>query len=319
MSTSVMTQRDETGLYRRSGDLTDSRVLLGMLRLLMARPQCDDIAQHLLLNVMASHDARAVIISVVGPGAAINPVGRFGIDSGSLEPFKSLSLWDSTPMSDAIRTGQPVVLASLAEVRAGYPWLGSDMAADDAIVVWPLALPDARVGAMQFDLSAAPVLEDLHATLNAVAPLLALYLSMRYLAGAAPAMMMPITLPEPGITSLDGAAHGPSEAHAPHPVRGSAAGGTSVGQLTERQSRILMLMARRLTNPQISREVGYSESTVRQETMAIYRFFGVSGRQEAVQVAGMRGMLNPQQSSPAGPVEPSRIAHLPGGFVATSP
>jgi DNA-binding NarL/FixJ family response regulator len=62
--------------------------------------------------------------------------------------------------------------------------------------------------------------------------------------------------------------------------------------LTERQTRILELLAKGMTNPQISRQVGYSESTVRQETMAIYRFFGVSGRHEAVRMAGLRGMLH---------------------------
>ena len=62
--------------------------------------------------------------------------------------------------------------------------------------------------------------------------------------------------------------------------------------LTERQLRILGLMAKGLTNAQISKRVGFSESTVRQETMAIYRYFGVSGRREAVRLAGMRGMLD---------------------------
>ena len=61
--------------------------------------------------------------------------------------------------------------------------------------------------------------------------------------------------------------------------------------LSERQLSILGLMAKGLTNAQISKRVGFSESTVRQETMAIYRFFGVGGRREAVRLAGMRGLL----------------------------
>jgi DNA-binding NarL/FixJ family response regulator len=64
------------------------------------------------------------------------------------------------------------------------------------------------------------------------------------------------------------------------------------GQLSDRQLRILGLMAKGLTNSQISKRVGFSESTVRQETMAIYRYFGVGGRREAVRLAGMRGMLD---------------------------
>ena len=64
------------------------------------------------------------------------------------------------------------------------------------------------------------------------------------------------------------------------------------GNLSDRQLRILGLMAKGLTNSQISKRVGFSESTVRQETMAIYRYFGVGGRREAVRLAGMRGMLD---------------------------
>jgi DNA-binding CsgD family transcriptional regulator len=50
-------------------------------------------------------------------------------------------------------------------------------------------------------------------------------------------------------------------------------------------------MAQDLTNAQISKRVGFSESTVRQETMVIYRYFGVGGRHEAVVQARARGML----------------------------
>ena len=64
------------------------------------------------------------------------------------------------------------------------------------------------------------------------------------------------------------------------------------GNGSDRQLRILGLMAKGLTNSQISKRVGFSESTVRQETMAIYRYFGVGGRREAVRLAGMRGMLD---------------------------
>ncbi len=68
--------------------------------------------------------------------------------------------------------------------------------------------------------------------------------------------------------------------------------GRPPGNLSDRQLRILGLMAKGLTNSQISKRVGFSESTVRQETMAIYRYFGVGGRREAVRLAGMRGMLD---------------------------
>ena len=48
--------------------------------------------------------------------------------------------------------------------------------------------------------------------------------------------------------------------------------------LTKRQRAILALIQEGLTNSQISNEIGYSESLVRQETVLIYSKLGIRGR-----------------------------------------
>lgn len=58
-----------------------------------------------------------------------------------------------------------------------------------------------------------------------------------------------------------------------------------VQDLTDRQKKILDGMARGKTNRAIGHELGYSESTIRQESMAIYRMLGVSSREDAVRAA----------------------------------
>jgi DNA-binding CsgD family transcriptional regulator len=80
-----------------------------------------------------------------------------------------------------------------------------------------------------------------------------------------------------------------------------SANGHVENELSPRQLRILHLLAEGLTNPQIAARIGFSDSTVRQETMAIYRFLGADGRREAVHIAGLRGLLN-EQSRPI-PIE----------------
>ena len=52
------------------------------------------------------------------------------------------------------------------------------------------------------------------------------------------------------------------------------------------------MMAEGMTNLKISNRIGFSESTVRQETMAVYRHFGVHDRREAVRVAASRGLIS---------------------------
>jgi DNA-binding CsgD family transcriptional regulator len=50
--------------------------------------------------------------------------------------------------------------------------------------------------------------------------------------------------------------------------------------LSPREKKILELIRSGMTNAEIADEIGYSESLIRQETVAIYRKLGVSGRKE---------------------------------------
>jgi DNA-binding CsgD family transcriptional regulator len=58
------------------------------------------------------------------------------------------------------------------------------------------------------------------------------------------------------------------------------------GSLTERQQIIKNLIEKGLTNPAIADEIGYSESLVRQETMAIYAILNISGRKDLLGYSG---------------------------------
>ena len=55
----------------------------------------------------------------------------------------------------------------------------------------------------------------------------------------------------------------------------------AIHRLSERQELILKLMSEGRTNFSISELLGYSESTIRQETIKIYSFLQCDGREEA--------------------------------------
>lgn len=74
-------------------------------------------------------------------------------------------------------------------------------------------------------------------------------------------------------------------------------------KLTVRQEDILKKISLGKTNAQIARDIGFSESTVRQETIDIYRKLGVNDRKNAVTVAQSRGLI-PQLQDIG--VEPTR-------------
>jgi DNA-binding CsgD family transcriptional regulator len=63
-------------------------------------------------------------------------------------------------------------------------------------------------------------------------------------------------------------------------------------ELTERQLTVLSMMALGQTNAEISRAMLLSESTIRQETVRIYRSLGVSSRSEASKKGKALGLIS---------------------------
>ena len=61
--------------------------------------------------------------------------------------------------------------------------------------------------------------------------------------------------------------------------------------LTKRQIVILELISEQMTNMQIARALGYSESTIRHESMRIYQLLQVNGRREAVAEGRKLGVI----------------------------
>ena len=68
-------------------------------------------------------------------------------------------------------------------------------------------------------------------------------------------------------------------------------GTSSVAEMSTRQVKILEFMAEGLTNAEIARKLLLSESTVRQESVRIYRIFNTDNRQEAVALGREAGVI----------------------------
>ena len=74
---------------------------------------------------------------------------------------------------------------------------------------------------------------------------------------------------------------------------GLASGSNGTGEdLTKRQIRILEMMAEGMSNVEIAREMLLSESSIRQETVRIYRSLSVGGRAEASKKAKSLGLIS---------------------------
>ena len=230
--------------HRRRDDVMNSQAMLDIVRFLMTRPTCDQISQHLVLNLLNAHKPRAAVISLFGVDGSLHAVGAFGMSPQALEAYKTLSLWDSSPMSDAVRSGEPVILDTVEDVQERYPWMGNAETPYEPMAVWPLSLPSQRVGAVQFTFTTSPEEELLRADVTGVSAVLALYLSLLTSIATTPDKAVaslerddrnggyPVTglsLVE-GIVPEDGAAHASRRPAPGHPVRSPAAHSRSDGQ-----------------------------------------------------------------------------------------
>lgn len=274
---------------RRRGDLTSSRAVLDLVTFLMTRPTSDQTAQHLVLRLLRGHHTRAAVISVFAADATLNEVGMFGLSPSALDVYRNLALEEHTPMTDAVRSGEPMVMATAAEVESRYPDLGSHGLPFEPLAVWPLTLPDEYVGGIQFHFTRPPDADAFRVEVTGIAAVLALYLSMlrdvptRQSHAWRPeeSEIGPSHVGTPELRLVPGAVD-PPEDNAASPIR---------DHLTRRQLEILTLMSTGFTNGQISCSIGFSESTVGQETLEIYRYLGVHGRRDAVRSAISRGLI----------------------------
>lgn len=268
------------GPARRRDDVGNPAAMLHTVRFLMTRPTCEQICQQLTLDVLQDHAPRQAVLALFGADGSLHVVGEFGASSRDDVAATRLSLWDHQPLADAVRTGEPVIV-DVGDGDGTAMVGGAD--AYPLVVAWPLNLPSQRVGALQIACAGPVELTRLRADLTGVSAALALYLSLLTSIAASPDQALSVlnASDSNGPLAFGDSAASSSRAHG-RPIPAS---------LSERQTSVLELMAQGMTNAQIAKRIGFSESTVRQESMVLYRFFGVGGRQEAVAQASQRGLL----------------------------
>ena len=81
-------------------------------------------------------------------------------------------------------------------------------------------------------------------------------------------------------------------------VRTNVTPSESSTDLSERQLMVLSLMSTGQTNAEIAREMLLSESTIRQETVRIYRALGVNNRSEATKKGRALGLISKTMTTP---------------------
>ena len=218
----------------------------------------EEVLEYLAKNTFTNLKCRSIFISELATDGTITVTTKYGFKDDFFQKHPHvIRITDKIPMVDAIKNRQTVWITTLPDWGDEYPHLTEIGYNYDSktMIVWPIeqsGVPCAGIGVF-CDADLSPDAE-LDSFLKGTGNLLALYLFN-------PKLKLGRTSPRLAV-DLESACK----------------------ELSERQLLILKLMSEGKTNNSISEMLGYSESTIRQETIKIYSKLGCEGRQEASRI-----------------------------------
>ncbi len=229
-----------------------STVQLLVRHLMTPEITISDICKFLVLNIFTTMKASAAYAGEITKDGFITPVGSFGLPEKSLTSWGNIPLTLKAPLTDAVKQDK-IILLKREEAFEKYPVLTGYEGIPEAWESY-LVCPTVPHGLIALTLDSSPKLSrETEEFLRTVSSLVSLHHQKDKL--------------KPRVKSN---------------IESSRSSGKN-GALTERQLLIKNLMEKGFSNPQIAAEIGYSESLVRQETMAIFSILNISGRKELLE------------------------------------
>jgi DNA-binding CsgD family transcriptional regulator len=198
--------------------------------------------------MLQEHGAINAFIAELNPGGLITPVYQFGFTEEQMESWKVSTIEDDLPSADALKTNDFVWLADNEDWIRDYPNLVKFKYPNaETFICWPIHVRGSYMSIM--GIVFGKVVNRTHECQNyleTIGGLIGLQIS-----------------------SLK-------------KLRVSVDEDSNVWNLlSNRQHKIVTMISEGRTNNQIAQELGYSQSTIRQETIKIYEILGVAGRKGA--------------------------------------
>ena len=225
-----------------------TKEILGLSDFLaQTRRTLDELCEFLAVVTFSFLSPRALYIGEIASDGYIDLRSSFGLDEFSVARWSRIPMTIHIPLTESIAKDKCVLVPNPKVFLKSYPDL-KELGEIDTNWRNSLAVPIQRRGAYYLVLHGEPTMsEEFEHLLRSVGNLILIHL------------------------------------REVHPLQEKTAVKISTAtKLTTRQTLIHNLLIHGYTNPEIAREIGYSESLVRQETIAIYAFLGVSGRKELI-------------------------------------
>jgi DNA-binding CsgD family transcriptional regulator len=220
----------------------------------LARPpkSYNEIAQFLAMNTFSEEEFSCIYIGELVETGFVCAIAGFGFDSNTYENFPDIPIHGKYPLTETIRSNTTNVFHNNQLYKSEYPLMQKLKIPED----WKsgITIPVYPIGGMALCSSKdLELTESMNVFYIAIGSLLGLYASRlpKKLIEEVVILKTKIELPKV--------------------------------PLSDRQIVIAGMLERGFNNAQIAYEIGYSESLVRQETVAIYRKLEVSGR-KAMQI-----------------------------------
>ncbi|CAN2210194.1 hypothetical protein MCEMRE239_00959 [Candidatus Nanopelagicaceae bacterium] len=211
-----------------------------------------DVCKFLALETFARFETSAIYAAEITEDGCIAPVGIFGLPTKVVSNWGNLSLTVDAPLTEAVKKDQ-IVLLKREEAFERYPILITYEGIPDK---WDsyLVCPINPYGVIALTLDSVPTINrELESFIRAAGALTALFFQRTQVR----------------VEQFS--------------RRNPNSRGKRSGILTDRQLLIKRLIEKGYSNPAIAEEIGYSESLVRQETMAIYSTLNISGRKDLLE------------------------------------
>jgi transcriptional regulator with GAF, ATPase, and Fis domain len=219
----------------------------------LQRRSIEEICQHLVLHVFKSQSARAVYIGLVESEGYLSLKATFGFKQDYIEQWKRIPLTLNIPIIEAVRSESEVIFLTREDFFANYPQVTTLGTVDHE---WESCVTTSiqSDGAFMLIFNEVPKVDpEFNFLLRSTGHLIALHLE-----GSVPI------------------------------YKAFQNAKTSAEELTPRQKIIRDLLAKGFTNAHIAKEIGYSESLVRQESIVIYAAHRISGRRELINLMEMQ-------------------------------
>jgi len=199
------------------------------------------------MNTFVNEKCHCIYIGELIETGVVCTLGGFGWTSTEYSSFIDLPIQSSYPITQSIRTNEILIRTNDAAFKKEYPLMAEFPVRDDWVS--GIAIPAYPIGGIAIFSSINLELTDSAQIFYvAIGSLLGLYASRLPKALVAVAITVKEKIDLPQVP------------------------------LSDRQLVIAGLLERGFNNAQIGLEIGYSESLIRQETVAIYRKLQVTGR-----------------------------------------